>query len=221
MDILARDNGYGKILAKAPASLRPIFTRKGYGQEATVPGFFRGVDDMVFMAKYLFPKRGLEKHKAQIQEILAVAQKRTNHNVGKSWEKRYTIRQCVASDTERMKSFYQQIFQTYPFPIYDAEYLIDTMKHNIRYFCVLEGKRIIALASSEIDYDSLSVEMMAFATLPDLRGQGGCIPVAFTYGKGNETTWNVHRLYHCQDSFFRHEYKMCKNGLQSCRYTEE
>ena len=172
MDELAKEKGYGKILAKVPGVLSSVFEQRGYGEEAVIPGFFGGGEDMVFMAKYFSPERRLEKHQDQINKILAIAQKKITGGIRNSCGHQDMIRRCTPSDARDMSSVYQRVFQTYPFPIHDPEYLIDTMGRHIHYFCVREGKAIIALASSEMDADSLSAEMMDFATLPDWRRQG-------------------------------------------------
>jgi len=172
MNRLARDNKYGKILAKVPSTLIHIFAQWGYGQEAAIPGFFRGIDDMVFMAKYFSSDRSLEKNKDRIQDIITIAQKKNTRRVTFNDEESVRIRRCFPLDAREMSLVYQQIFQTYPVPIHDPEYLVDAMKAHCQYFCAIKGEDIIALASSEIDADNLSVEMTDFATLPDWRGRG-------------------------------------------------
>ena len=62
MDKLAQEKGYGKILAKVPGSLSSVFEQCGYREEAAIPGFSRGAEDIVFMGKYFSPERRLEKH---------------------------------------------------------------------------------------------------------------------------------------------------------------
>ena len=172
MDEMAQEKGYGKILAKVPGALNSVFEQCGYLEEAAIPGFSRGDEDIVFMGKYFSPERRLEKHQDQINKILAMAQNKTNGGMRNNCAEKDMIRRCAPSDAREMSSVYQQVFKTYPFPIHDPEYLIDTMGRNIHYFCVREGKAVIALASSEMDVDSLSAEMMDFATLPDWRRQG-------------------------------------------------
>jgi putative beta-lysine N-acetyltransferase len=172
MDELAQEKRYGKILAKVPGSLSSVFEQCGYREEAAIPGFSRGAEDIVFMGKYFSPERRLEKHQDQINKILAIAQKKITGGIRNNCEEKNMIRRCTPSDAGEMSSVYQQVFQTYPFPIHDSEYLMDTMGRHIHYFCVREGKAVIALASSEIDVDSLSAEMMDFATLSDWRRQG-------------------------------------------------
>ena len=172
MDEMAQEKGYGKILAKVPGALSSIFEKCGYLEEATIPGFSRGDGDIVFMGKYFSPERRLEKYRDQIKKILAMARNKTTGDIRNNCEDKDMIRRCNPSDAREMSSVYQQVFKTYPFPIHDPGYLIDTMRRHIHYFCVREGKAVIALASSEMDVDSLSAEMMDFATLPDWRRQG-------------------------------------------------
>lgn len=172
MDSMARNKGYEKILAKIPVSLEPIFTRNGYSIEATVPGFFHGVNAMVFMAKYFSLERSLEKHKDRIQQITAMVQGKNDYLLNHNDEGSVRIRRCLLSDAMQMSLVYKQVFQTYPFPIHDPEYLVDAMKTHTHYFCALNREEIVALSSSETDADSLSVEMTDFAVLPDWRGRG-------------------------------------------------
>lgn len=172
MDSLARNKGYGKILAKVSAPLGPVFMQKGYSREATVPGFFRGVDDMVFMAKYFSLERSLEKHKSGIQQIIAMAQEKNTYPLKHNDDGSVRIRRCLPSDALQMSVVYKQVFQTYPFPIHDPGYLVDAMKTHTHCFCALNGEEMVALASTEIDADSLSVEMTDFAALPDWRRRG-------------------------------------------------
>ena len=100
------------------------------------------------------------------------AQKKKTGGNGNYWEHRDVIRKCTPSDAGKMSLVYQKAFKTYPFPIHDPEYLIDTMRRHVHYFCVCEERAVVALASSEVDIDNLSVEMMDFATLNDWRRQG-------------------------------------------------
>ncbi len=60
----------------------------------------------------------------------------------------------------------------YPFPIHDEDYIRETMASNVHYYGVLDGDRIVALASSEFDFDAQNVEMTDFATLPEYLGNG-------------------------------------------------
>lgn len=173
MDKLAAAHGYGKIFAKIPAEARSDFENHGYRQEASVPGFFRGLSDAVFLAKYPCENRRADRQEDQVRKIMACVQEisagcpdfREKSSEG-------TVSVCAPSDAREMSRVYRQVFPTYPFPIDDPEYIANTMKSHIRYFCVRHAGKIVALASSEMDTDDLNVEMTDFATLPDQRRKG-------------------------------------------------
>ena len=76
-------------------------------------------------------------------------------------------------DADAMAGLYRQVFETYPFPIHDPEYLRSTMDSHVRYFGIRdEAGRLTALASAEMDCSAGNVEMTDFATLAECRGKG-------------------------------------------------
>jgi hypothetical protein len=50
---LAGEKDYSKIFAKVPADQAQCFEQGGYEVEASVPGFFKGTTDGLFMSKFL------------------------------------------------------------------------------------------------------------------------------------------------------------------------
>ena len=72
-----------------------------------------------------------------------------------------------------MSLIFKAVFKTYPFPIFDADYLSQVIKKKqAQYFCIRKEERIVAIAAAEIDADNRGAEMTDFATLPEFRGQG-------------------------------------------------
>jgi putative beta-lysine N-acetyltransferase len=71
-----------------------------------------------------------------------------------------------------MAEVYREVFQSYPFPIDEPEYLLETMRTHVVYFGAWEDGKLIALSSAETDEPNLNVEMTDFATLPSCRGRG-------------------------------------------------
>lgn len=84
----------------------------------------------------------------------------------------FTWRIAKESEAETLSRVYQEVFATYPFPIDNPDYIRKTMRDNVVYFCILKGSDIISVASSEMDKESLNVEMTDFATLPEYRKNG-------------------------------------------------
>lgn len=169
---LAVENGYTKIIAKIPFSLKSLFLKQGYSVEAIVPKFYGGSEDGVFAVKYFSIDRQVEKNKKTIRNIL-------NESVKKNDKKRSIIllkglnyRKAEEKDSETIAEFYKKIFETYPFPVYDPKYILKTMRDNIVYFTIWNYDRLVAISSSEIDVDNLNVEMTDFGTLPEYRRKG-------------------------------------------------
>ena len=72
-----------------------------------------------------------------------------------------------------MSRVFQAVFKTYPFPIFDANYLSEVIKKKqSHFFGIRKNDRIVAIAASETDLPNQGVEMTDFATLPEFRGQG-------------------------------------------------
>lgn len=172
IDVLAKREGYTKIFAKAPQQVKPLFTEAGYVQEAAIPGFYHGQIEAVFLAKYLDPQRQVEPAGQQIDDILKLARDKAKTAPAQPPADHITIRPADESDAEEMAGVFRTVFESYPFPIHDPDYLRETMKSHIRYFCATENDKIIAVSSSEMDAEAENVEMTDFATLPDCRGKG-------------------------------------------------
>jgi len=172
LDACAAENDYTKIFAKIPASAADAFIAQGYGREAVIPDCFAAGADCCFMGKFLDPARAALPDAAELDRVLALAKAKADGGVARSLPPRTRIRACRPEDAAEMSAIYRVVFPSYPFPIDDPAYLRETMRTHIAYFGVELDGRLLALASSEMDPESGSVEMTDFATLPEQLGQG-------------------------------------------------
>ncbi|ACF11798.1 GCN5-related N-acetyltransferase [Chlorobaculum parvum NCIB 8327] len=173
LDALAREHGYTKIFAKLPRGSEGEFVANGYRVEASVPGFYRGETEAMFLARYLDPARAESPEVAEIARIVELASSKPAVEPP-PLSAEFTLRACTCDDVAEMAEIYREVFPTYPFPIHDPAWLLETMESHIDYFGVedaQQGGRLVALASSEMDLDGLNVEMTDFATLPEFRGR--------------------------------------------------
>ncbi|MBW2514549.1 MAG: putative beta-lysine N-acetyltransferase, partial [Deltaproteobacteria bacterium] len=178
IDRLAHDNHYEKILAKVPWGSKSAYEKQGYVQEAVIPKYFKNQEHAVFMCKYLSSRRRRIAHPRKIRDILSLAKQKKQHPYKKNDTQCLHTRACRPEDGVEMSRVFKTVFKTYPFPIFDADYLSTVMeKKQVRYFCIENHRQISAIAASEIDIDHKGVEMTDFATLPEFRGQGfaGCL----------------------------------------------
>jgi len=167
----AIDAGYSKVFAKVPESAHEPFLDTGFRKEARVPGFFDGREPAVFMGYYLDADRRREAHPEKLDGILELTRKQPAADAQPPPdESGVTLGPCSAGDADEMAEIYRKVFPTYPFPIYDSEYLQDTMGGHVMYFGAAAGDRLVALSASEMDTEAKNVEMTDFATLPDWRG---------------------------------------------------
>jgi len=168
---LACSRAYTKIFAKVPLFAKPTFLRSGYRVEAVIENFYEGEEDVCFMGRYLTPERMVESQPERLLEVRRAAEEK---EVAPSppLPENLDCRAATPADADEMAALYREVFATYPFPIHDPGYLIQSMSENVAYFGIWESNRLLALASSEIDYAGQNAEMTDFATLPSCRGRG-------------------------------------------------
>ncbi len=169
---LARKEKYGKIFVKAKASEKSIFELYDFCEEARIPGMLSSGEDIIFLAYYLKNTRAKEHKLQSYLDVLQLALDKKDSKATLINPLRHHIRQCSPEDIDEMAELYRKVFPTYPFPIYDKEFLLKTMNENVDYFCIETSDKILALASAEKNPTGLYAEMTDFATLPEARGKG-------------------------------------------------
>jgi len=169
MDALANKENYTKIVAKIPSSQKNSFEDHGYEQEAIMPSYYQRHQDCVMMCKYLSEDRAKRINEAELKKIIRSVQEKAGEAPSKLpglWH----LRRLTESDVPALALVYQRVFKSYPFPIFDENYLLETMADNIQYYGVFTPDGLVAVASSETDPDHLNSEMTDFAVLPEYRG---------------------------------------------------
>ena len=171
-DDLAENEGYTKIFGKVPASSADLFVRAGYVIEASIPSYFQGKEEAVFIAKYFDPDRSKAVNATELAEIWSVAGKHTRKRPDLKLPEGFTLRPANTGDAEKLADLFRRVFPTYPFPITDPEYIKTTMQDNVRYFVITEENNLAAASSCEVDKESMTAEMTDFAVDPLYRGRG-------------------------------------------------
>jgi putative beta-lysine N-acetyltransferase len=168
---LAARNGYTKIFAKIPAAQAPTFVENGYHREGIIPKFYGGKTDAAFLGKFIDPRREITPQRGEIERIITLAQSKNGKASG-PLPGGYTLRPATEDDAEELAAVYRAVFESYPFPIHDPDYLIETMRSHVCYFVAEKDGKIAAAASGEMDKENRNAEMTDFATLPNYLGNG-------------------------------------------------
>jgi len=175
LDRMMGEKVYTKIFAKIPGWAKRGFEANGYQKEAFTPGFYNGKSDALFMAKYFSKNRGKLSPEEQetIRKVIETARGKATQNPRiPDLPEDCSYRIIEEKDRFDVVEVYKVVFETYPFPIHDPSYILETMRDNIVYFGIWKGDRLVAVSSSEMDTESQNVEMTDFATLPEYRGHG-------------------------------------------------
>lgn len=169
---LAEEKAYTKILAKIPASVKDVFKEDGFIQEAYIPKFYKGESDCSFMCKYFCDDRKTLRNHLEVNEIISIGQqKKYVEKLEISAE--YKCEILSIQDIPEITKLYRVVFDNYPFPIFDEDYILKTMQDNVCYFAIKNSQdELVAISSAEMDKDNLNSEMTDYATLPKYRGQG-------------------------------------------------
>ncbi|MFT5699867.1 MAG: putative beta-lysine N-acetyltransferase [Desulforhopalus sp.] len=170
---LALRCGYSKIFAKVPAYAKAQFKQGGYRLEAAIPNFYNGKEDGLFMARYYDSERMIDSDFKRVLTVIEKAQEEAAPSPQqKEIRQGLECRVATPLDCPQMSELYRQVFESYPFPIYDPEYLRQTMAENVVYAGIWQDEKLLALSSAEVDKKMANAEMTDFATHPDCRGFG-------------------------------------------------
>lgn len=172
---LAQSENLGKIIAKVPDSVAPHLANAGYRREARIPMYYDG-EAAVFMGSYPDRLRSNPTNRKKLDHVLELAGTKADDEPPVSTRSKVpdglTVCDITENDAAEVAEIYRVVFDTYPFPIHNPEYILETMHSNVQYFGIRNKDRLIALSSAEMDKTRRGVEMTDFATLPDWRGYG-------------------------------------------------
>ncbi|MBN2480231.1 MAG: putative beta-lysine N-acetyltransferase [Bacteroidales bacterium] len=167
---LTREHAYTKIFCKVPCWATPAFLSKGFIVEAHIPRFYNNREDVFFLSKFLDSDRIMSIEHKKLEELsqqLLTVGKIKNPAKLKSG---FSLLKLKADRADEIAGLYKQVFDSYPFPIFDSEYILFGMKNNVQFFGIERQGQLTALASAETDRKGANAEMTDFATLPDFRG---------------------------------------------------
>lgn len=169
----AERDQYSKIICKIPAPYEQEFAVYGFSKEAEIPGYYNGRDDCVFVSLFTKSSRKYPTEGKKIKEILDRALYRSKQEkVPPVLPDGFSAGILSEKHADEIAAVYREVFESYPFPITEAEYIRSTMRDNVIYFGIRHHDRPVALSSIEASYHAKNGEMTDFATLPDYRGRG-------------------------------------------------
>jgi len=174
LEEMAVKEGYGKIFAKLPGWTRKEMILQGYRLEASVPFFYNAEDSAVFFAKFIDPAR--ETMEKKTREALTGIIEKAGSLFFEEKEISVTsscgIHLLDKTHASALSDLYRSVFASYPFPVFEPEYIRESMDTLTLYFGVFDGGRLVAASGADMDMSNRNAEMTDFAVLPEFRGRG-------------------------------------------------
>lgn len=168
---LAEKNNYSKIFCKVPQWAAASLCSRGFILEAHIPRFYNNNEDVFFISKFRDPNRQINSEKSMLellsQQLLTISSTQKKLNI----PTKFKLIRLAETDSSRISDLYKAVFESYPFPIFDPKYILDTMHENVQYYGIELNGKLIGLSSAEIDKKGENAEMTDFATLPEFRGK--------------------------------------------------
>lgn len=169
-DELCKKFSYSKVFAKVPDSISNELVNQGYIKEGAINHFYSGDENCSFLGKFLKSERKHLTEESLITNILDITKSKEAIDQVPELKKHFDLRSLTEDNAKEMSELYKLVFESYPFPIFDNEYLKQTMKDNIEYAGVFYKNKLVSIASAEKYPDYLNAEMTDFATLPEFLG---------------------------------------------------
>ncbi len=170
LDELALKKKYGKIFVKINEDYKKVFLENKYVQEAFIPKFYLGKKGACFLSKFLSKDRQNFRDKNEIFKVTQFVLEKSSKAKQIILSSKYKIKKMTKENIFSMAEIYKQVFESYPFPIFNPEYILETMQSHIDYYGVYYNQKIIALSSCEMDIENKNAEMTDFATILEHRG---------------------------------------------------
>lgn len=168
---LASKHKYSKLFCKVPVWAAPLFISNGFFMEAHIPHFYNNQTDAFFLSKFMNSDRIMNIENSKLEELAVLLASAVDSNYSTELPESHVMKKLELDHAEQISSLYEQVFDSYPFPIFDPNYIRETMQEHIEYYGIEKEGKLIALASSETDKAGSNAEMTDFATLPEYRGQ--------------------------------------------------
>jgi putative beta-lysine N-acetyltransferase len=160
-----------KLIIKTRSEDYITFIEAGLQPEAMVDRYFLGSDAHFFSKFYTSARKRNDHWITEDGIIQSIYQ--LNPPIDKTYPpKEYELKKADESWAEELSVLYKQVFQIYPTPLHDPEYVKKTMKDGTIYYVFTYQGKIVSAASAEINNYYKNAELTDCATLIDHRKYG-------------------------------------------------
>ncbi|WP_040208593.1 putative beta-lysine N-acetyltransferase [Neobacillus jeddahensis] len=160
-----------KLIIKGRSEDYFTFMEAGLQPEAVVDRFFLG-SDAHFFSKFYTPDRKQNDHWVTEDGIIHSIYQLNTTKEKMTPPKEYTLKKADESCAEELSALYKQVFQIYPTPLHDPDYVKKSMREGTVYYVFFYQGKIVSAASAEINGFYKNAELTDCATLTEHRKYG-------------------------------------------------
>ncbi|WP_194138507.1 putative beta-lysine N-acetyltransferase [Robertmurraya kyonggiensis] len=160
-----------KLIIKGRREQYIALLEKGFQCEAMIDDYFLGSDGY-FFCKYFTAERRNSEYILKENEIVKNVQDLPQNSGSISPPKEYELMLVSEAEALMLARLYKQVFEVYPAPLHDPEYIKKTMADGTIYYAFTYGDEIVSAASAEISFVYKNAELTDCATLPEHRKFG-------------------------------------------------
>ncbi|MHC0035695.1 putative beta-lysine N-acetyltransferase [Pseudoneobacillus sp. C159] len=171
MEELMKRSQLEKLIIKVRSEHFHPFLENGYICEAVIDDYYLG-SKMFFFTKYFESKRLINDHWLTEDQMLKSIHQLEIQKDTVTPPKDYHLKRVEQHDAERLAKVYRTVFQIYPTPLHDVEYIKKTISEGTIYYAFYCNGEIVSAASAEVNQVYRNAELTDCATLPDHRKHG-------------------------------------------------
>ncbi|MBA4551852.1 putative beta-lysine N-acetyltransferase [Thermoactinomyces vulgaris] len=171
LEELAKEKDIGKVMIYANPEDISFFEKLGFQREGEISGFFQG-NPACILSRFLEEDRAHKKDEEKKDQIVEMAEQAEAIKERPRLDPKYQLRHAVKEDAEALAKLYQLVFETYPTPIHDPDFIRQCMDQDVYFTVVTEGDQIVSSASADVFPHFQCAEITDCATHPDHRGNG-------------------------------------------------
>lgn len=147
-----------------------LLLTNGFVFEAKVDRYFLG-SDMYFFCKYFTSERRKSDIWAEEDQLLNSVQSLQKKSI--ITPANYDLKICeTAEDAKALASLYRRVFNIYPVPLDDADYIRKSISGGNVFLAYYHQGQIVSAVSADVNTKYRNAEVTDCATLPDFRQYG-------------------------------------------------
>lgn len=143
----------------------------GYRFEASIEGYFLG-SDCFFFSKFLTDERKISTHWTEEDGIIKSVYHLKEPSRSIAPPKAYNLKKMAESDATGLSKLYKSVFQIYPTPLNNPDYIVKTMQEGTVYYGFINDGQVVSAASAEVNIFYKNAELTDCATLKEHRKHG-------------------------------------------------